>query len=75
MATTAAATSKTSAFDAFEANAAKIEEFEVQVAAEGELSNDFQAANLEAKFSDLEADHGADDELARLKAKMGMTDD
>jgi phage shock protein A len=74
MATTANAATDTSAFDAFERNAAKIEDFETSVEAHAELDGSFQAEKLESKFRDLESDHGADDELARLKAKMGLDD-
>ncbi len=74
MATTAAATSDTSAFDAFERNAAKIEDFETSVEAHAELDQTFQEEQLSSKFRDLESKHGGDDALAELKAKMGLDD-
>ena len=71
MRTTGASIKSSSAFDAFEQNAAKIEDFEVQVSAEAELSASFQENELESKFGKLEDTHGADDALADLKKKMG----
>ncbi len=72
MATTGNAISNNNAFDAFERNAEKIEEFEIQVEASGELSGSVQEQELEAKFSKLEKGSAMDDELAALKAKMGF---
>lgn len=66
---------KTTAFDEFERNAAKIEDFETEVAASAELNDTFKEEELEDKFSRLEADPRANDALAALKAKMGMDDD
>lgn len=64
--------SDTSAFDAFDRMANKIEQMEAEAEASSELVDDFTGNSLESQFADLEADSGADSELAALKAKMGM---
>lgn len=74
MASNAATANDTSAFDAFERNASKIEDFETEVSASAELDESFQEEQLSSKFRDLEANHGGDDALAELKSKMGLDD-
>lgn len=63
----------TSAFDTFGRMAEKIEQMEAEAEASAELAEGFSGDDLASKFEDLEADHGADEALAALKAKMGMT--
>lgn len=63
----------TSAFDAFERMQGRIEQMEAEAEASAELAGDFASDDLAAQFSALESDHGADEALAALKAKMGMT--
>ncbi len=72
---TVASLNNTSAFDSFERSAAKIEDFEAEVEAHGELASDRDASDLEAKFRNIEKGHGNDDALAALKAKMARRDD
>lgn len=62
----------TSAFDTFGRMAQKIEQMEAEAEASAELAEGFSGDDLASKFQDLEADHGADEALAALKAKMGM---
>lgn len=49
----------------------RIEQMEAEVEAQQELQND--ATSLEAKFATLNAGSAMDDELARLKASMGVS--
>jgi phage shock protein A len=58
------------AFSAFDRMSEKIDKQEAEAAAMEELSN--QNYDLDSKFKDLEANAGADDALAALKAKMGL---
>lgn len=74
MATAQGVGSDTSAFDAFERQAGKIENLEAEVSAAGEIDETFIVSELDSKFRDLEGDHGADDALAELKRKMGKSD-
>jgi len=64
--------SDTSAFDTFDRMSQKIDQMEAEADAQAELNDDMSGADLESQFSALEADDGADSELAALKAKMGM---
>ncbi|AWV89854.1 PspA/IM30 family protein [Bradymonas sediminis] len=63
----------TSAFDTFGRMAEKIEQMEAEAEASAELAEGFSGDDLASKFEDLEADHGADEALAALKAKMGVS--
>lgn len=63
----------TSAFDAFDRMSDKIEQMEAEAEASAELAEGFSGDDLSSKFEDLEADHGADEALAALKAKMGVS--
>jgi len=72
MATTANAMQGGNAFDEFERHAGKIDEMEYSVQASAELSNSVKDHDLEAKFAKVDSAFGTDDELAALKAKMGM---
>jgi phage shock protein A len=59
------------AFSAFDRMKEKIEKQEAEAEAAEELAD--QNYDLENKFKDLESNEGADDALAALKAKMGLT--
>ncbi len=65
----------TSAFDAFDRMSDKIEQMEAEAEASAELAEGFSGDDLASKFEDLEADHGADEALAALKAKMGVKEE
>lgn len=69
---TMAGLNDTSAFDAFERMSEKIEQIEAEAEASAELAEGFTGDNLASQFDNLEADHGADEALAALKAKMGV---
>jgi len=64
----------TSAFDTFERMADQINMLEAEAEAGAELAGEISGDALEAKFLQLEAAGGstADDDLAELKAKMGL---
>jgi phage shock protein A len=66
--------SDTSAFDAFDRMAEKIEKQEAEAEAATELAEASRGDDLTARFEDLEKDHGMDDALLELKAKMGMVE-
>jgi len=65
--------SDTSAFDTFQRMSEKIERQEAEAEASAELAG-VGGDDLAHKFDQLEAEHGADDALAALKAKMGMAE-
>ncbi len=65
----------TSAFDAFDRMSDKIEQMEAEAEASAELAEGFSGDDLSSKFEDLEADHGADEALSALKAKMGVKEE
>jgi len=62
----------TSAFDAFGRMEEKITRMEAEAEASAELAEDMTGDTLASKFADLEKNAGGEDELAALKAKMGM---
>ncbi len=62
----------TSAFDAFDRMAGKIEQMEAEAEASAELSEQFSGDVLAQKFQNLEATAGADEDLLALKRKMGV---
>ena len=63
----------TSAFDTFERMADQINMLEAEAEAGAELAGELSGDALEAKFLQLESGAGAaDDDLAELKAKMGL---
>lgn len=64
----------TSAFDTFDRMSEKIERMEAEAEASAELAEGFSGDQLASKFEDLETDHGGDEALAALKAKMGMSE-
>ncbi|MDX9721995.1 MAG: PspA/IM30 family protein [Myxococcota bacterium] len=61
-----------SAFDAFKRMEEKIEKEEAEAEAAAELGSELSGDSLDSKFAALEEDHGADDALTALKAKMGL---
>ncbi len=63
----------TSAFDTFDRMAEKIDRMEAEADAAAELAEGFNGDQLASKFDDLEQDHGANEALLALKAKMGLT--
>ncbi len=65
----------TSAFDAFDRMEGKITQMEAEAEASAELAGELAGDDLSAQFQELEADHGGDEALAALKAKMGMTEE
>lgn len=69
--------SDNNAFDTFERMAQKIEQAEAEAEASAELSMDSMEFDLEEKFKKLEQESGpaVDDELAALKAKMGIVEE
>lgn len=65
----------TSAFDAFDRMEGKITQMEAEAEASAELAGELAGDDLSSQFEELEADHGGDEALAALKAKMGMTEE
>ena len=73
---TISATGNTSAFDAFDRMATKVEEAEAQAEATDELAQlDAGDAQLEKQFKELESGGGADQMLEDLKSKMRQIED
>ena len=62
----------TSAFDAFDRMEGKIDQIEAEAEASAELAQGLAGDDLASEFDELEADHGSDEALAALKAKMGV---
>lgn len=62
----------TSAFDAFDKMAEKVESMEAEAEAQAELAEEMDGGNLDDRFRELEADTGANEALLALKQKMGM---
>jgi len=62
----------TSAFDAFDKMAERVDRIEAEAEAAAELNNEMTGGNLDDKFAALEADAGSSDALLALKQKMGM---
>lgn len=61
-----------SSFDSFNEMAEKIEQIEAEAEAGMELSSEFSGDLLDEKFRRLDSKASADDELAALKADMGL---
>jgi phage shock protein A len=62
----------TSAFDAFDRMAGKIDQMEAEAEAGAELAEQYSGDVLAQKFQQLEATSGADEDLLELKRKMGV---
>jgi len=62
----------TSAFDAFDKMAEKVEAMEAEAEAQAELAEEIDGGDLDDRFRELEADAGANEALLALKQKMGM---
>ncbi|HEY6726454.1 MAG TPA: PspA/IM30 family protein [Polyangiaceae bacterium] len=61
-----------SAFEAFDRMAGKIDQIEAEAEAGAELAEEYTGDVLAHKFGQLEASHGADEDLTALKRKMGV---
>ncbi|HEV8247735.1 MAG TPA: PspA/IM30 family protein [Polyangiaceae bacterium] len=61
-----------SAFETFDRMAGKIEQMEAEAEASAQLHEEYTGDVLAHKFSQLEASHGADEDLTALKRKMGV---
>jgi phage shock protein A len=62
----------TSAFEAFDRMAEKVERIEANAEASAELAGEMQHADLDAKFRSLEQETGANAALQSLKNRMGV---
>jgi phage shock protein A len=67
--------SDSSAFEAFDRMAAKVDQIEAEADAMQELEDVGGEASLDKKFEELESTGGADLLLEQLKAKMGQIED
>jgi len=61
-----------SAFEAFDNMAGKIDRLEAETEAHAELHEQFTGDVLQSRFRELEATHGLDEDLVKLKQKMGI---
>ena len=61
-----------SAFEAFDRMAGKIDQIEAEAEAGAELAEEYTGDVLAHKFGQLEASHGAEEDLTSLKRKMGV---
>jgi phage shock protein A len=61
-----------SAFETFERMSEKIDKIEAEAEATTEMAEDFTGDTLAHKFSQMEVNQGAEDDLAALKRKMGV---
>jgi phage shock protein A len=64
---------ESSAFEAFNRLEKKIDQSEAEADAESELGREMSGSTVKQRFDDLERDASADDALAALKQKMGLT--
>src|SRR5271169_873508 len=62
-----------SAFETFDRMAGKIDQMEAEAEAEGEMQEEYTGDTLASQFTKLERTAGADEDLAALKRKMGMS--
>ncbi len=62
-----------SAFEAFARMERKIEQAEAEAEAHTEIASEMGAAALDHRFAQLEAQHGADEELEALKQRLGLS--
>ena len=69
---TMAGLNEASAFETFDRMASKIDQIEAEADAASELAEEYSGDTLAHKFGKLEATMDAEDDLAALKAKMGM---
>ena len=61
-----------SAFEAFARMEQKIEQAEAEAEAHTEIASEMGAGALDHRFAQLEAQHGADEELEALKQRLGL---
>jgi phage shock protein A len=64
---------ESSAFEAFNRIEKRIDQDEAEADAEAELGREMTGSAVKQRFDDLERDASADDALAALKQKMGLT--
>jgi phage shock protein A len=69
---TMAGLNEASAFETFDRMEERIDQIEAEADAATELAEEYSGDTLAHKFGNLEAEMGADDDLAMLKAKMGV---
>lgn len=62
-----------SAFETFERMAGKVDQLEAEAEAAGEIQEEYTGDLLATKFKSLEVSAGADEDLAALKRKMGLS--
>jgi phage shock protein A len=61
-----------SAFETFDRMSGKIDQLEAEAEAAGEVNEEYSGDVLASRFSELEKNSGADDDLLSLKRKMGL---
>jgi phage shock protein A len=61
-----------SAFEAFDRMAGRIDQLEAEAEAGAELAEEYTGDVLAHKFGELEATHGAEEDLTALKRRMGV---
>src|SRR5262249_11548453 len=61
-----------SAFETFDRLSLRVEQLEAEAEAQAAIAGELTGDTLAQKFKALEHDHGVDDALAELKAKMGL---
>src|SRR5690606_1140463 len=61
-----------SAFEAFDQMASKIEQLEAEADASAQIAEEYTGDVLAHKFRELETTKGADEDLVELKRKMGL---
>jgi len=69
---TMAGLNEASAFETFDRMSSKIDQIEAEADAASELAEEYSGDTLAHKFGKLEATMDAEDDLAALKAKMGL---
>jgi phage shock protein A len=61
-----------SAFETFDRMASKIDQLEAESEAQAQLNEEYSGDVLAHKIAELEATHGAEEDLVALKRKMGV---
>lgn len=61
-----------SAFETFDRMASKIDQMEAEAEAQAQLNEEYSGDVLAHKIAELEATHGAEEDLVALKRKMGV---
>ncbi|MFB6262267.1 MAG: PspA/IM30 family protein [Bradymonadaceae bacterium] len=65
----------TAAFDKFDEMEEKVEQMEAEAEASSELAGELSGDSLSNEFEELEEEHGSDQALDALKAKMGVEEE